>query len=177
MDIVTFMGWNISSNFGKRLFRFMSVIVPLMPTFALVLYNGVQLESLVTKNYILEDNYNQLQNAISMSILVSSLQDERYNLAFLTFSYTKGKQIKYSADVIEDFARTDTAIAGLDPWRTEIPLKDFASRVRFQVWGLSQITLACFSCFLTPSPPWLAIVSIWVTPLKNYVRFCTHNPP
>ena len=85
------------------------------------------------RNYILEDNYNQLQNAISMSILVSSLQDERYNLAFLTFSYTKGKQIKFSADVIEDFARTDTAIAGLDPWRTEIPLKDFASRVRFQV--------------------------------------------
>ena len=48
-----------------------------------------------------------------------------------------GKQIGYSADVIEDFARTDTAIAGLDPWRTEIPLKDFASRVRFQVSNIN----------------------------------------
>ena len=52
------MGWNISSNFGKRLFRFMSVIVPLMPTFALVLYNGVQLESLVTRFYERELNNN-----------------------------------------------------------------------------------------------------------------------
>lgn len=77
----------------------MSVIVPLMPTFALVLYNGIQLESLVTRNYLLEANYDQLQNAISMSILVSSLQDERYNLAFLTFSYTKGQTFSYSADI------------------------------------------------------------------------------
>ena len=115
------------------------------------------------RNYILEDNYNQLQNAISMSILVSSLQDERYNLAFLTFSYTKGKQIKFSADVIEDFARTDTAIAGLDPWRTEIPLKDFASRVRFQVSENSN-----FLVFSIPTK----VIRILVTIFKKFAVIC-----
>ena len=50
-------------------------------------------------------------------------------------------------------------------------LKKMLSFSESLVWGLSQITLACFSCFLTPSPPSLAIVRFWLTPPKNYVRF------
>ena len=32
--------------------------------------------------------------------------------------------------------------------------------------------VSMFFVIFDPLPPWLAIVSIWVTPLKNYVRFC-----
>lgn len=36
-------------------------------------------------------------------------------------------------DLEEDFGLTDQAISRLKPWRSEIPLKVFASRIRFQI--------------------------------------------
>ena len=38
----------------------MSIIVPLLPTFALVLYNGIQLESLITRSNLLAESFEQV---------------------------------------------------------------------------------------------------------------------
>ena len=57
---ITFLGRNITSKFGIQLFKFMSIIVPLLPTVALVLYNGIQLESLITKNNLLAESFEQV---------------------------------------------------------------------------------------------------------------------
>ena len=94
------------------MFKFMSVVVPLLPTFALVLYNSIQLESLYHKSNMLDANYHQLQNAISISILVSNLQDERYNMGFRTLSNIKEQPVNLEelADLDDDFGRTDTSI-------------------------------------------------------------------
>ncbi len=132
---ITFMGWNITSKSGRNLFKFVSVIVPLLPTFALIIFNGIQMETLSTKNTIIDRNFKQLQNAISISVLVSKLQDERYNMGFRTLSNTKAEAVDLDelTDLEEDFGATDTAISNLVPWRSEIPLKVFASQVRFQI--------------------------------------------
>ena len=39
----------------------------------------------------------------------------------------------FSEEKIDFFSKTDMAISELEPWRSEIPLKIFASRVRFQI--------------------------------------------
>ena len=57
---ITFLGRNITSKFGIQLFKFMSIIVPLLPTFALVLYNGIQLESLITRSNLLAESFEQV---------------------------------------------------------------------------------------------------------------------
>lgn len=41
--------------------------------------------------------------------------------------------ILFSEDKDTFLAKTDTAISKLDPWREEIPVKIFASRIRFQI--------------------------------------------
>ena len=38
----------------------MSIVVPLLPTFALVLYNGIQLESLITRSNLLQKSFEQV---------------------------------------------------------------------------------------------------------------------
>ena len=63
--VITFMGRSITSKFGVWLFKFMSIVVPLLPTFALVLYNGIQLESLITRSNLLQKSFEQV-NSISL---------------------------------------------------------------------------------------------------------------
>jgi hypothetical protein len=58
--VITFMGRNITSKVGVWLFKFMSIVVPLLPTFALVLYNGIQLESLITRSNLLQKSFEQV---------------------------------------------------------------------------------------------------------------------
>ena len=41
---ITFLGRNITSTFGIHLFKILSIVIPLIPTFVLVMYNGIQLE-------------------------------------------------------------------------------------------------------------------------------------
>ena len=38
--------------------------MPLLPTFALVLYNGIQLESLITRSNLLAQSFEQVSKAI-----------------------------------------------------------------------------------------------------------------
>ena len=57
---ITFLGRNITSKFGIQLFKFMSIIIPLLPTFALVLYNSIQLESLITRSNLLAESFEQV---------------------------------------------------------------------------------------------------------------------
>ena len=59
--VITFMGRSITSKVGVWLFKFMSIVVPLLPTFALVLYNGVQLESLITRSNLLQKSFEQVR--------------------------------------------------------------------------------------------------------------------
>jgi len=131
--VITFMGRNITSKVGVWLFKFMSIVVPLLPTFALVLYNGIQLESLITRSNLLQKSFEQVQNAISLSVLTSCLQNERYSLVFQSLSTSKGERLNQSIGHDEYIARTDLAISHLEPWRAEIPIKFFASRIRFQI--------------------------------------------
>ena len=64
--------------------------------------------------------------------MVSKLQDERFNLVFVTLSDKDGAN--YDSNKKQDFfSRTDRALNDLIPWRDEIPLKVFSSRVRFQI--------------------------------------------
>ena len=60
--VITFMGRSITSKFGVWLFKFMSIVVPLLPTFALVLYNGIQLESLITRSNLLQKSFEQVNS-------------------------------------------------------------------------------------------------------------------
>ena len=39
---ITFLGRNITSTLGIQLFKFLSIVIPLVPTLVLVLYNGIQ---------------------------------------------------------------------------------------------------------------------------------------
>lgn len=128
------MGWNITSAGGRRIFKYTSIIIPLLPTFVLIIYNGLQLENLYSKSMSYESNFVKLQDAIKLSLLVSNLQDERYNMAFRTLSNNKAEQLDLNelTDLEEDFTRTDNSINNV-PWRSEIPLKVFASQIRFQI--------------------------------------------
>jgi hypothetical protein len=41
-------------------------VVPLLPTFALVLYNGIQLESLITRSNLLQKSFEQVNSINSI---------------------------------------------------------------------------------------------------------------
>ena len=43
---ITFLGRNITSTLGIQLFKFLSIIIPLIPTLVLVLYNGIQVRNI-----------------------------------------------------------------------------------------------------------------------------------
>ena len=59
---ITFMGQGVMSNFGIQLFKLLSILIPLMPTFGLVIYNGIQLEAMITRSNILKQSYEQVRN-------------------------------------------------------------------------------------------------------------------
>ena len=46
---------------------------------------------------------------------------------------TRKVSFNFSIGHAEYIARTDLAISHLEPWRGEIPVKFFASRIRFQI--------------------------------------------
>ena len=43
---ITFLGRNITSTLGIQLFKFLSIVIPLIPTLVLVLYNGIQVRNI-----------------------------------------------------------------------------------------------------------------------------------
>ena len=90
---ITFLGRNITSTLGIQLFKFMSIVIPLIPTVVLVLYNGIQLEALITRSNMVASRFSQVQSAISLSVLASCLQDERYRLVFYSLITTKGERV------------------------------------------------------------------------------------
>ena len=57
---ITFLGKEITSIFGIQLFKFMSILIPLLPTFALVIYNSIQLEALITRSNLLSESFDQV---------------------------------------------------------------------------------------------------------------------
>ena len=90
---ITFLGRNITSTLGIQLFKFLSIVIPLVPTLVLVLYNGIQLEALITRSNLVATRFSQVQNAISLSVLASCLQDERYSLVFYSLATSKGERV------------------------------------------------------------------------------------
>ena len=90
---ITFLGRNITSTLGIQLFKFLSIVIPLIPTLVLVLYNGIQLEALITRSNLVATRFSQVQNAISLSVLASCLQDERYSLVFYSLATSKGERV------------------------------------------------------------------------------------
>ena len=90
---ITFLGRNITSTLGIQLFKFMSIVIPLIPTVVLVLYNGIQLEALITRSNMVASRFSQDQKALSLSVLASCLQDERYSLVFYSLITTKGERV------------------------------------------------------------------------------------
>ena len=73
--------------------KFLSIVIPLIPTLVLVLYNGIQLEALITRSNLVATRFSQVQNAISLSVLASCLQDERYSLVFYSLATSKGERV------------------------------------------------------------------------------------
>ena len=54
---ITFLGINVTSKFGVQMMKVVSIIVPLIPTFILVAFNGYQLEGLLGRSNLLDKNY------------------------------------------------------------------------------------------------------------------------
>ena len=77
--------------------------------------------------------YDKQIQANGLTILASKLQDERYNVIFtiLMNAYVPSRDLSEELEV--NYAETDQAINKLMPWRDEIPIKVFASRIRFQI--------------------------------------------
>ena len=90
------MGYSITGKVGLTLYKSVSIILPLLPTFALIIYNAVELNDMVRKSNTLDKNYVQQVSANSLSILASKLQDERYNAIFdiLMSKYVPSKALK-----------------------------------------------------------------------------------
>ena len=64
------------------LYKSVSVILPLLPTFALIVYNAYELNDMVRESQTLDKNFEEQVAANSLSVLASKLQDERYNAIF-----------------------------------------------------------------------------------------------
>ena len=79
---INFFGYSITSKIGLSLYKSVSIILPLIPTFALIVQNAIMLEDMVRKSTTLDQNYVQQVSANSLSVLASKLQDERYNAIF-----------------------------------------------------------------------------------------------
>ena len=82
---------------GLNLYKSVSIILPLLPTIALIVYNAFELNEMVLKSQTLDMNCKQQLSANSISILASKLQDERYNAIFdiLMSKYVPSKALKY----------------------------------------------------------------------------------
>ena len=115
------------------MYKFLSIIVPLIPTFFLIIYNAVQLEGIVARSNLLDSMFVKQIDANKLTILASKLQDERYNVIFtiLMNAYVPSRDLSEELEV--NYAETDVAINKLSPWRDDIPVKVFASRIRFQI--------------------------------------------
>ena len=87
----------------------------------------------MAKSNLLDAMYKKQIEANSLTILASKLQDERYNVVFtiLMNAYVPSRDLTEELEV--NYAETDIAINKLSPWRDDIPVKVFASRIRFQI--------------------------------------------
>ena len=133
MITITIFGLNITSKSGIALYKFLAIIVPLLPTFFLIIYNAIQLEGIVARSNLLDAMFAKQIDANKLTLLASKLQDERYNVIFtiLMNRYVPSRDLSEELEV--NYAETDAAINKLDPWRDDIPVKVFASRIRFQI--------------------------------------------
>ena len=130
---ITIFGFNITSKTGIAMYKFLAILVPLIPTIFLIVYNAVQLEGIVARSNLLDAMYAKQIDANKLTILASKLQDERYNVIFtiLMNRYVPSRDLSEELEV--NYAETDVAINKLVPWRDDIPVKVFASRIRFQI--------------------------------------------
>ena len=133
MISITIFGLNITSKAGIALYKFLAILVPLIPTFFLIIYNAIQLEGIVTRSNLLDTMFAKQIDATKLTLLASKLQDERYNVIFtiLMNRYVPSRDLSEELEV--NYAETDATINKLDPWRDDIPVKVFASRIRFQI--------------------------------------------
>lgn len=130
---ITILGFNITSKAGIAMYKYLSIIVPLIPTFFLIIYNAFQLEGIMARSNLLDATFAKQIDANKLTILASKLQDERYNVIFtiLMNRYVPTRDLSEELEV--NYAETDAAVNKLDPWRNDIPVKVFASQVRFQI--------------------------------------------
>ena len=74
---ITIFGFNITSKTGIAMYKFLAILVPLIPTIFLIVYNAVQLEGIVARSNLLDAMYAKQIDANKLTILASKLQDER----------------------------------------------------------------------------------------------------
>ena len=101
---ITFLGRNITSTLGIQLFKFLSIVIPLVPTLVLVLYNGIQVGNiwvfspLVPKKHIsfaqlvLLSLYVFWEKCVYFSILndkIIFLSERRHYDSFLFFTFIR----------------------------------------------------------------------------------------
>ena len=79
---IQFLGYAITSKVGLNVYKSVSIILPLLPTFALIVHNALELNDMVRASQTLDKNFAQQVSANSLSVLASKLQDERYNAIF-----------------------------------------------------------------------------------------------
>ena len=79
---IRFLGYAITSKVGLNVYKSVSIILPLLPTFALIVHNAFELNDMVRASQTLDKNFAQQVSANSLSVLASKLQDERYNAIF-----------------------------------------------------------------------------------------------
>ena len=115
------------------MYKYLSIIVPLIPTFFLIIYNAFQIEGIMARSNLLDATFAKQVDANKLTFLASKLQDERYNVIFtiLMNRYVPTRDLSEELEV--NYAETDAAVNKLDPWRNDIPVKVFASQVRFQI--------------------------------------------
>ena len=110
MITITIFGFNITSKSGLALYKFLAIIVPLLPTFFLIIYNAIQLEGIVARSNLLDAMFAKQIDANKLTLLASKLQDERYNVIFtiLMNRYVPSRDLSEELEV--NYAETDAAI-------------------------------------------------------------------
>ena len=119
---------------GQTIYMAFMLMIPLIPIFALITQNLIQLNEVILLRDDLTQTDKSVEGSDEAARLVSTLQQERSECIFSLFVVNNIEtQVLVGLDLQKRFQETDAALESISRWRAPSGEQMFKSKLRFQI--------------------------------------------
>ena len=119
---------------GQTIYMVFMLLIPLIPIFALITQNVIQLNDVIIRREDLTTIDKSVEGSDEAARLVSGLQQERSESIFSLFVTNNiATQVSIGLDIQKRHLETDEALDKITRWRAPSGQEMFRSKLRFQI--------------------------------------------